>query len=103
MRTYEDVTIQPVPARVEKKLTAITCDVCKIKTSVDESSWDGINWARDSYTIDEVQIKRRDGTQYPEDSFSGKEVTFEICDTCFDQKVVPFLTSLGATPRVEEC
>lgn len=93
MRTFQEKTI---PARTETVLASIKCDLCGLEAK-DPENWSG----RSSYDVDgttvQVTVKHEEGTSFPE----GRNVEskrFDICPTCFEEVLVPFLESKGATP-----
>ncbi len=54
-------------------------------------------WAAGSYDVNETEVKMRTGHSYPEGG-SGEEVKYDICPTCFTEKLMPWLASQGANP-----
>ena len=86
-----------IPAREEEYVAEILCDICG--TSKEGGVW-GDNWAR-GYDINEVNISRRTGSQWPEGG-NGEKIEFDICPRCMDEKVIPFLESIGAKPRKQD-
>jgi hypothetical protein len=87
MKHMESVTI---PAREEKRLDFITCDMCGERIE-----------SGDAYEVNEVEIRHKTGYSYPEGG-SGQEVLVDLCAKCFDDKLVPWLRSQGVNPRVED-
>lgn len=78
-----------VPATTKEVVERTTCDLC------------GTEIKKGRMRADEVTVEARDGTAFPEGG-SGTEVTFDICRFCFNNVLVPFLTSRGAQPRKTE-
>ena len=78
-----------VPATTREVEDKVACDLC------------GADINRQGYEIDEVTVKHRMGSSYPECG-SGEEVITDICGQCFDKKMVPWLKSQGAEPRIEK-
>jgi hypothetical protein len=72
------------PARERQYETHTTCDLCGAKCASDENYYD-----------DEVTIKRREGTNYPDCGW-GTETDVDMCGKCFQEKLVPWLQSQGA-------
>lgn len=66
-----------------------TCDLCGNKLEYE------------LYEINHVKICHKKGVNYPE-SGSGVETTFDICGSCFEQKIVPWLVTQGAKPQIEK-
>jgi hypothetical protein len=86
MKHYK--TVQ-VPAKESKVLYKTTCDLC------------GGEITSACYDAEEVEIRHRTGSNYPEGG-SGEEVEVDMCGTCFDSKLVPWLREQGANPEPEE-
>lgn len=74
-----------VPARTELVIDRVTCDLC------------GNEIRREWYKTSDVDMKSREGMNYPESSW-GTETSFDVCGTCFNDTVVPFMVSKGAVP-----
>jgi rRNA maturation protein Nop10 len=80
--------------REEKWCMERTCDSCGAKAAwPDPGHWE----AETSYDVSEVRIEHKDGSSFP-DSRSVEVTSFDICPTCFETKVVPFMESIGAKP-----
>ena len=74
---------------------SVTCDICK-------KIYQGEHWERESsYDVLETEVKMKTGSSYPEGG-SGEEISFDICPTCFTEKLVPVLKELGAEPTVSD-
>jgi hypothetical protein len=86
MKHYETVEI---PARTEVRVARVTCDLCG--NSIDKKT----------RNADDVVVKRVSGTLYPEGGH-GKETSVDMCGSCFETKLVPWLRSLGAEPNMRE-
>ena len=87
--------MRTIPSRDEKYIAGVRCDLCG-RTA--KGAWR--QWTRGSFDVNEVEISFRDGSQYPEGG-SGTKTEFDICPTCFKEKLVPWFTTQGAQPRVE--
>lgn len=79
MKHYKTVTIPEYTKNVEDK---VTCDLC------------GAKIVEKTYEENEVTIKHRYGSNYPEGGH-GKEVEVDMCDKCFKSKLMPWLSSQG--------
>jgi hypothetical protein len=80
---------------VEEEITeSITCDICK-------RTFAGDVWEKKFYTVLETQVSMKTGVSYPEGG-SGEKLTFDICPTCFKEKLIPALKELGAQPTTSE-
>ena len=79
-----------VPEHEKEVLDKVTCDICKKKILDPEV-----------YEIDETEVFRRTGVNYPEGG-SGEEISIDMCGDCFDNKFIPWLKSVGANPISED-
>lgn len=77
------------PARDEERVYKTTCDSC------------GEEIREDTYEVNEVKVSHKTGHSYPEGG-SGEKIIVDLCGKCFDEKLIPFLKSIGANPRTEE-
>jgi len=75
VRKYEERPIRR-PATTRRVLTALTCDRCgeACPDLADEQ------WADEPWEIDEIEIERRHGYNYPDSQ--GEEVDKEVVDLC---------------------
>jgi hypothetical protein len=74
------------------------CDMCGAKARSPEwNQWEGSS----SYDVSEVHIFCEEGSSFPEGR-STKKVGFDVCPTCFHNKVVPFMEMNGAKPFTRE-
>ena len=80
--------------RDETITESITCDICK-------KTYRGENWESEGYSVLETEVRMRTGTSYPEMS-SGQETSFDICPTCFVERLIPAMAVFGAIPTVED-
>lgn len=78
-----------VPATTKQVLDKTTCDLC------------GAVIRRERWSADEVTVRHRTGCSYPEGG-SGEEVRVDMCGTCFDTTLVPWLRTQGADPKPED-
>jgi hypothetical protein len=83
-REYKQVD---VPARTEKRLARITCDICGREGKDDD-------WEARGYDVCEVEVRHKQGVNYP-DSGDGDEIDLDVCPECFREKLVPFIESFG--------
>ena len=88
-----------VPEKEEKYTAEILCDICGAKSP--QHRWDPADWGEDCYDVEEVEIRYKTGSSYPE-GVSGEEIFFDICPECFEEKVLPALAALGASPQERE-
>lgn len=82
MKHTEEVV---VPARTETRVKLITCDLCKKEIE------------NEHYHVDEVVVHHKVGNAFPE-SGRGTETSVDVCGSCFNEKLLPWLISLGALP-----
>ena len=79
-----------VPATTRERTVRVECDICGGHVPTD-----GI------YTVNENVVSRRSGESYPEGS-SGTKVFVDLCDDCFEGKLIPWLRSQNANIQTEE-
>jgi len=72
-------------------LQTVECDICKKKFK--NENWDRTS----SFDVLETEVSMRKGEQYPECG-SADEISFDICPTCFEKKLIPALKEMGASP-----
>lgn len=77
-----------VPAETKQELDRTTCDLC------------GAEIKAGRYSAEEVEVRHRTGSSRP-DCGAGEEVRVDMCGTCFDTKLVPWLRTQGADPKPE--
>lgn len=70
------------------------CDLCGSQSKDD-------NWVKGTYEVDEISVSRITGVRYPEGGNVTVE-TFDICPNCWETKLVPWMKSQNASPRVKE-
>lgn len=94
------IETKQVPQReVIKEYTTFvkgSCDICKKITT--KKGYDGLNWDEGNYNFDHITLKRESGTFYPEGGYKNT-IEFDICDECWDNKLIPFLDQFKAVPR----
>ena len=86
-----------VPAREETRDKAIKCDMCGA-ISPRPDDWSA---AGDSFGVSTVTIEREVGTHYPEER-SVTTYSVDLCPTCFDTLLAPWLAANGAPLREED-
>lgn len=93
MQIMKTVEVPAKPATTKEVVDKVLCDLCGQDVNRD---WNG----RSSYEFDdvtvEIEIKRREGTNYPEGG-DGTEVVIDVCPDCFVKKLVPWVESHGHT------
>jgi hypothetical protein len=75
--------------KTENVFVKKTCDSCGLV-----STQYGHEWSKDTYEVLEVEVKFRKGSRYPEGDFT-KTYCPDICPVCFEEKLIPFLKSIG--------
>lgn len=93
MKQYKMVTR---PAYQEEELEFIQCELCEQITR-HSSCWNDY----DSFHQDEVTIQWKEGNNYP-DGGSGTRIEVDLCPTCFQEKLTPWIQSQGGQPRMKE-
>lgn len=85
----EHKTLIKIPSKTIERVLFVTCDICNDKIE------------NNSFDIDEVTIKHKTGYLYPEGG-QGEYKKIDMCGKCFNQKLLPFLESIGATPSITQ-
>lgn len=83
------------PARTTQVLDFIRCELCGTQTQT-PSCWSDY----EIFHQDEVTIQREEGKNYPEGS--GQRIVVDLCSTCFQNKLLPWIVAQGGTPRTED-
>lgn len=76
----------------ERHCASLICDICK--RTVGRDRWDTSVY-RVNETEVSVAVRHEEGDQWPEGRFTTTR-SYDICPSCFDTKLVPYLASLGA-------
>ena len=64
------------------------CDIC-------HRVYKGDDWEKESsYEILETEVRMKTGYSTP-DGGSGEEIIIDVCPKCFNEKLIPYLKSLG--------
>lgn len=84
-----------VPATDREVVDHLICDLCGKKSGADD-------WATRGYNVSETTVEMNRGVNYGTDGGDSKTTSFDICPTCFETKLVPWMASQGATPTVED-
>ncbi len=77
-----------------RKCTRQTCDLCGCEAVQPGSRWEGGLYDV-SETRLEVSVVAEEGTVYPEGGSTERTVV-DLCPTCFNERLVPWLRSQGA-------
>lgn len=78
--------LMSIPAKTREVIDKVTCDLCgnEIETV--------------GYDCENITVSHRVGTMYPEGG-GGVETVVDMCGSCFDSKLVPWLKTQGADPK----
>jgi len=85
------------PAKPEREVIqgqGVICDVCGKKS--DKKGY----WNTGIYDIEDTTVEMDIGTSFPGDH-DVINTSFDICPTCFKDKLIPWLASQGATPTID--
>jgi hypothetical protein len=92
-----ETKIIEVPARTYSKVEAVICDLCHTKNR-DNDCWPS---ARNYYNVHHTTVALEHGSNSP-DGGMGEKTIIDICPTCFKEKLLPWLETQGAKPRIEK-
>jgi hypothetical protein len=93
-RVYTEVERPAVPAKIEKQLAEIRCDLCGGPAPGDD-------FFRTRGESDSVTVERVKGSNWPDGGWK-ETVAYDICQNCFETVLEPFLKEKGAVPHSEE-
>lgn len=91
-----------VPATKGSHLIAVTCDACKTRFPGAGKDHPGINWADSPYQRHTTHVLAKLVNDCGSFGGSAEEREYHICSKCFEDKLEPFLKSLGAEPHLQE-
>jgi hypothetical protein len=77
----------------EKYLDKTTCDLCRKETEhrYGNSRETDAEWSGERFEHSVVKIKHTNATHYPGDEYYGSESFIDLCDKCFNEKLIPLL------------
>jgi hypothetical protein len=84
MREYKETT------KTYKYVSRVFCDCCKKEVA-----------SQKGYRHQEVEITKESGHNWPEGPVYIR-TTYDICVDCFEERVEPFLKSIGLVKITEE-
>jgi hypothetical protein len=76
----------------------ITCDLCGKPAPTKEPAHP---WERGLFDVNRVQVSHHRGVRYPEGG-SGEKLDLDICPSCFENVLFPFLREKGLTKDYEQ-
>lgn len=95
MRKYEE----RVHTSKSQVLVELTCDLCGAKAK-NRDDWGSGHYERDEVDV-EVRVRREKSETYGGEGTQC--ITFvDLCPNCFEEKLVPWLKSQGATIQTKE-
>lgn len=80
------------PAVEDERTVKVVCDLCKAEGHYGQ--WNN-SWYEINDTTINMEIRQREGNQYPEGG-SSTEVVIDLCPKCFKDRLIPWLQSQGA-------
>lgn len=88
-----------VPAKTCEAFDKLKCELCG-KETANERNWSaGADLG--GYGVNETSVELAVGATYPEGG-SLERIHLDICDECFESKLIPWFESLGGKPRKRE-
>lgn len=104
MKRFEKKLVTPPPRETEE-LVEVHCFACGDPAPQPqehgEDSWDRGGWTRGGYNIEKVVLRHEDGSHFPHSGRDIKVTEFDCCPKCWEEKVLPFLLTLGEPDRYE--
>ena len=83
MRRFKTMPV----TREERYDHELICDICGHTVKSIEN-----NWAGGLYEDCRTEVTFQEGHSYPE-AITGKKLEFDICPTCFKDKLIPWIQS----------
>lgn len=71
------------------QVVKIVCDLCKVEYPV--------GWSKDEHDDLESEVNLKLGRSWPGDAY-GEIIEFDICPSCFQNRLIPWMKSQGAEP-----
>jgi hypothetical protein len=94
MRETRRITIPAQNTKYEDKVF-VKCNFCGVEARSYHHAGDAPEWpVKKSFEVNETSIFMKTGDSYPETG-SGTFKELHVCPTCFAEKVIPALESLG--------
>ena len=100
MRTYKTKEQEVVTREIEY-LYAKTCDLCG-KNDNGGSVHSDSDWADSKFDFDIIHVRRIHGSSFPTGDGNKCREYFDICPDCFNNKLVKWLESQGASIQTHE-
>lgn len=102
MKTYKEVPQQP-----RKQVSTITCDLCRHEWEPSNSSSPKQVYVYDFYRIEDIyqDIEVRCSESYSDsygDGNDAKSHAYDLCASCFVNKLEPWLKIQGASPTIKD-
>jgi len=79
-----------VPSTQKQIVDFVSCDLCGEKIEHEGH-----------YETNEIEVRHKVGSSYPEGG-SGTETKVDLCDACFDGRLIPWIVSQGGKPQTNE-
>lgn len=77
------------PSRFITRDIGLVCDLCGKESKPYQD-----DWREGQYDVNETTIEHRTGSHYP-DNWSITTVSVDLCPTCFQTKLIPWLEAQG--------
>jgi hypothetical protein len=92
----QKMTIPARPETVEEREVGVICDLC----GRDSTESRGEGWANSpGITVDEIMVCRQHGYDYSDVEQSYVIDKVDMCNTCWESLLLPWLKEHGVTPR----
>lgn len=82
----------------EEYVDKISCDICHRPGKHHSLHCCETDWDEGQFDFASTTVKLVAGSSYPSGG-SETVTTCDICDTCFEKHLIPFLNTLGVTMR----
>ena len=91
----ERVVIPARPEKVEEREAGVICDLC----GADSTECFGTGWGKKSSDVETVHLVRQSGYDYSDVEQSYVIDQIDLCPTCWETRLLPWLAEQGVKPR----
>lgn len=95
---YREYEVPAQPAKTEKSLIGVTCDICK-RTYESSPCREDTSWSGNHYEVIRTIIKSEKGDHDGGNYAHIEGVEYHACPGCFKNKLEPWLQEQGAVPH----
>lgn len=98
MKVYKTTIIPAVEEKVSKVFFHTVCDLCGVS---DEGGDWPVGTTNKDNNVNKIEIEWKTGWKYGVDENYDK-FNIDMCPSCFQDRLLPWLKSQGAEPRITD-